>query len=83
MNKLGQTSNGKFDINHERLEGAEDRCFRAMDVGKIAQNTTYSKKDDCKFNQIKLKHSLETLITTIKLKYFGYITRTSHSIEKA
>jgi len=53
-----------------------------MDVEKIAQNMTYSKKDDCKFNQIKLEHSLETLITTRKLKYFGYIMRTSHSMEK-
>jgi hypothetical protein len=52
-----------------------------MDVEEIAQNTTYSKKDDCKCNQIKLKRSLETLITR-KLKYFGYITLTSHSMEK-
>jgi len=53
-----------------------------MDVEEIAQNTTYSKKDDCKCNEITLKHSLETLITTRKLKYFGYVTLTSHSMEK-
>jgi hypothetical protein len=42
-----------------------------------------SKKGECKCNQIKLKHSLETLFTTRKLKYFGYIKRMSHSMEKA
>jgi hypothetical protein len=53
-----------------------------MEVEKIAQNTTYSNMDEFKsINQIKLKHYLETLITIRKLKYFGYIKRTSHSLE--
>jgi hypothetical protein len=33
-------------------------------------------------NQIKLKHSLKALATTIKLKYFRHTLRTSHSMEK-
>jgi len=41
-----------------------------MDVEKIAQNTTYRKKDDCRFNQIKLKHSLETFNHNKKIKIF-------------
>jgi hypothetical protein len=33
-------------------------------------------------NQIKPKHTLETLAIIGILKYFGHIMRTSHSVEK-
>jgi hypothetical protein len=33
----------------------------------------YSKNDESTISQIKPKRCLETLVTTIKLKYFGHI----------
>ena len=72
-----------WELDHEEGWGLKNWCFWTVVLEKTLESPL-----DCKINQSILKdispeYSLEGLMLTLKLQYFGHLMRRADSLEKA